>query len=127
MEESISLEETNKIRISLGLKPLTDDKAPSNSKDQEAEENYAKRKKAEEEERKKSDVAKRIAKSRNQLELNRRLVGATLGDAEDEAMDARSWIKRAKKKEKELAAKRQAELESMDKIAQQTYDESKCV
>ncbi|KAG8722995.1 hypothetical protein FRC09_005179 [Ceratobasidium sp. 395] len=124
MEESISLEETNKIRISLGLKPLTDDKAPSNSKDQEAEENYAKRKKAEEEEKKKSDIAKRIAKSRNQLELNRRLVGATLGDAEDEATDARSWIKRAKKKEKELAAKRQAELESMDKMAQQTYDES---
>ena len=53
MEESISLEETNKIRISLGLKPLTDDKAPSNSKDQEAEDNYAKRKKAEEEEKKK--------------------------------------------------------------------------
>lgn len=41
MEESISLEETNKIRISLGLKPLTDDKAPAD-KDQEAESNYAK-------------------------------------------------------------------------------------
>ncbi|QRV75487.1 U4/U6,U5 tri-snRNP-associated protein snu66 [Ceratobasidium sp. AG-Ba] len=124
MEESISLEETNKIRISLGLKPLTDDKAPSNSKDQEAEENYTKRRKAEEEEKKKSDIAKRIAKSRNQLELNKRLVGATLGDDEDEGLDARSWIKRAKKKEKELAAKRQAELESMGKAAQQTYGES---
>ena len=40
MEESISLEETNKIRISLGLKPLTDDKAPANSNDQNAELNY---------------------------------------------------------------------------------------
>ena len=40
MEESISLEETNKIRISLGLKPLTEDKAPANDKEQEAEENY---------------------------------------------------------------------------------------
>ena len=42
MEESISLEETNKIRISLGLKPLTDDKEPADTKDQEAENNYAK-------------------------------------------------------------------------------------
>jgi U4/U6.U5 tri-snRNP-associated protein 1 len=51
-------------------------------------------------------------------------VGATLGDNEDEVtMDAKNWIKRARKKEKELAAKRQAELESMDKMAQATYDE----
>lgn len=42
MEESISLEETNKIRISLGLKPLTDDKAPADTGGQEAENNYAK-------------------------------------------------------------------------------------
>jgi hypothetical protein len=38
----ISLEETNKIRISLGLKPLTDDKAPVADKEKEAEDNYAK-------------------------------------------------------------------------------------
>jgi U4/U6.U5 tri-snRNP-associated protein 1 len=42
MEESISLEETNKIRISLGLKPLSDDKAPADDKDKQAEDNYAK-------------------------------------------------------------------------------------
>jgi U4/U6.U5 tri-snRNP-associated protein 1 len=40
MEESISLEETNKIRISLGLKPLTDDKAPASDPDKIAAENY---------------------------------------------------------------------------------------
>lgn len=38
--EDLSLEETNKIRISLGLKPLTDDKAPSADKEKEAEQNY---------------------------------------------------------------------------------------
>ena len=43
MEESISLEETNKIRISLGLKPLTDDKAPTDDKEKQAEDNYTKR------------------------------------------------------------------------------------
>ena len=47
MEESISLEETNKIRISLGLKPLTDDKAPADNKEKEAEENYAKKREEE--------------------------------------------------------------------------------
>ena len=35
------MEETNKIRISLGLKPLTDDKAPPADKEKEAEQNYA--------------------------------------------------------------------------------------
>lgn len=38
--EELSLEETNKIRISLGLKPLTDDKAPPADKEKEAEQNY---------------------------------------------------------------------------------------
>lgn len=50
-EESISLEETNKIRISLGLKPLTEDKAPEDDKEQQAEKNYAKRREAEAKER----------------------------------------------------------------------------
>jgi U4/U6.U5 tri-snRNP-associated protein 1 len=46
-EESISLEETNKIRISLGLKPLTDDKAPTDDKEKQAEDNYAKQRERE--------------------------------------------------------------------------------
>ena len=41
MEESISLEESNRIRISLGMKPLTDDKAPTDDKEKQAEDNYA--------------------------------------------------------------------------------------
>ena len=53
MEESISLEETNKIRISLGLKPLTEDKAPADAdnKEQQAERNYANHREAEAKER----------------------------------------------------------------------------
>ena len=51
MEESISLEETNKIRISLGLKPLTDDKAPAGDPEQQAESNYAKMREREAKER----------------------------------------------------------------------------
>lgn len=41
MESSISLEETNKIRISLGLKPLVDDGAPVDAKEKEANDNFA--------------------------------------------------------------------------------------
>ena len=44
-EGSISLEETNKIRISLGLEPLVVDK--TESKEEEAEKNYAKKREQE--------------------------------------------------------------------------------
>lgn len=43
VEESISLEETNKIRISLGLKPLVDDDGPADNADKRAEDNYQKK------------------------------------------------------------------------------------
>jgi U4/U6.U5 tri-snRNP-associated protein 1 len=49
--EEISLEETNKIRISLGLKPLTDDSAPADNREKQAEDNYAKRRQLEAKER----------------------------------------------------------------------------
>lgn len=61
---------------------------------------------------------------RNKRELNAKLKGATLGDAEADVDDTMKWIKRAKKKEKELAKKRQAELESMDRMAEEEYTES---
>jgi U4/U6.U5 tri-snRNP-associated protein 1 len=47
MEESISLEETNAIRIKLGLKPLVDDGTPADDKGKQAEDNYAKRREQE--------------------------------------------------------------------------------
>ena len=47
MEESLSLEETNKIRIKLGLKPLTDDRTPADTAEQTAERNYADRREEE--------------------------------------------------------------------------------
>ncbi|KAL5526607.1 hypothetical protein ACEPAF_8331 [Sanghuangporus sanghuang] len=115
MEESISLEETNKIRISLGLKPLTDDKAPADSKEKEAEENFAKKREEEEKEREKRRLQDKIAKVKNKRELNASLKGATLGDADVDTDNTLKWIKKAKKREKELARKRMVELEDMDK------------
>jgi hypothetical protein len=62
---------------------------------------------------------------RNRKELNASLKGATLGDADGDADDALKWIKKAKKKEKELAKKRREEMDNMDKAAQDEYSESK--
>jgi U4/U6.U5 tri-snRNP-associated protein 1 len=62
---------------------------------------------------------------RNRRELNASLKGATLGDADGEVDDTVKWIKRSKKKEKELARKRQEELERMDQVFQGAdYSES---
>ena len=55
-EESISLEETNKHRIALGLKPLTDDKAPVDSAEKQAEDNYAKQREKEAQDKEKKYV-----------------------------------------------------------------------
>ncbi|EKM78760.1 hypothetical protein AGABI1DRAFT_75236 [Agaricus bisporus var. burnettii JB137-S8] len=123
MEESISLEETNKIRISLGLKPLTEDKAPADDKDQQAEDNYKKRREAEAQERETKRIADGLAKVRNRQELRASLKGATLGDADGDVDSTLKWIKRNKKKEKELAKKRQEELEQMDKVFLAEYTE----
>lgn len=60
---------------------------------------------------------------RNRRELHASLKGATLGDAEDDVDDTLKWIKRNKKKEKELAKKRQQELENRDKEIQEDYTE----
>lgn len=47
-----------------------------------------------------------------------------MGDADADTDDTLKWIKKSKKREKELAKKRQAELESMDKAFQEEYTES---
>ncbi|KZV88907.1 hypothetical protein EXIGLDRAFT_163274 [Exidia glandulosa HHB12029] len=60
-EESISLEETNKIRISLGLKPLTDDKAPASTADDDAEKNYATQRERERKEKETKQLFDNIA------------------------------------------------------------------
>ncbi|TFK40352.1 SART-1 family-domain-containing protein [Crucibulum laeve] len=123
MEESISLEETNKIRISLGLKPLTEDKEPVNDKEKQAEDNYAKKREQEAKDRDAKKIADRIAKVRNRKELNASLRGATLGDADADVDDTLKWLKRSKKREKELAKKREEEMDNMDKVAQEEYTE----
>ncbi|CAG7849035.1 SubName: Full=Uncharacterized protein {ECO:0000313/EMBL:KIM27455.1} [Serendipita indica DSM 11827] len=121
--EGISLEETNKIRISLGLKPLTDDKAPVADKEKEAEDNYSKARDKERKARDDKALRDKIAKVRNRHELNAKLKGTTLGTLGEEEGDTRSWIKRNKKMVKELAKRKQKELEEMDNQFQESYGE----
>ncbi|KAF8825124.1 hypothetical protein HHX47_DHR7000666 [Lentinula edodes] len=123
MEESISLEETNRIRISIGLKPITDDSNPVDDEEKQAEDNYAKRREHEAKERETKEIADRIAKVRNRRELNASLKGPTLGDADDDTDNVLKWIKKNKKKEKELAKKRLQEFDRMDKAIQEDYTE----
>lgn len=62
---------------------------------------------------------------RNRRELNASLTGATLGDPEGDSEDTLKWVRKAKKRERELARKRQSELENMDKSFQgDEYTES---
>ncbi|KAJ3714263.1 SART-1 family-domain-containing protein [Lentinula raphanica] len=123
MEESISLEETNRIRISIGLKPITEDPEPANDNDRQAEDNYAKEKEREAKERETKAITDRIAKARNRRELNASLKGATLGEAGGDIDDTLKWIKKNKKKEKELAKKRLQEFDNMDMVIQEDYTE----
>jgi len=63
-------------------------------------------------------------RSKNRRELNRKLVGATLGDADEDGDDTVKWIKKSKRREKELAQKRLVEMDNLDKLYQDEYTES---
>lgn len=64
-----------------------------------------------------------LLRVRNRQELRASLKGATLGDADGDVDSTLKWIKRNKRKEKELAKKRQEELEQMDKVFLAEYTE----
>ncbi|BFZ59276.1 hypothetical protein YB2330_000282 [Saitoella coloradoensis] len=130
--ESLSIEETNKIRISLGLKPIpipgasaTVDGAKTDtlpSTQTEEERAVANLRKLREEEQKDVDARaakERIEKARDRMKRYEKLKGKSLGDAEEEdAMDVKRWIKRLKKKEMEMAKRRAEELEEQDEVFQ---------
>ncbi|KAF8477305.1 SART-1 protein [Kalaharituber pfeilii] len=128
-EQSLSLEETNKLRISLGLKPLqadppasekkgeADDETGYDAEERRAVQNWQKyqdelekkafREMQKEEIRKGKEAAKRFAK----------LEGKGLADeAEDE--DAAEWVRKMKKRQKKLAKKMADELAARDAAAE---------
>lgn len=104
-DEGLSIEETNKLRASLGLKPLNlgppkttsaSSDGPLTSEEQElrAANNLRDRREAESKDKKNKDVAERLRKARERAERDRRLKGSTLADDNDE--DTMAWIRRTK-------------------------------
>lgn len=70
-------------------------------------------------------IASALCRARNKRELQKGLKGTTLGDADNEGDDAMKWVKASKKRAKELAERRQKELESRDQAyVGEDYSES---
>ncbi|PVU86273.1 hypothetical protein BB559_006571 [Furculomyces boomerangus] len=97
---SLSIEETNKLRISLGLKPL--DSGKSKSKDEVAVENFKKLKEEEEANARKQDLLKRIERSKNKRD-EMSLSGKGLGDLDEmEVDDPYAWVEKSREKQKNI-------------------------
>ncbi|GAN05013.1 SART-1 protein [Mucor ambiguus] len=127
MAESISIEETNALREKLGLPPLAiegDAEDQVVDPDKDAYDNYQKSKQEKERLAKEEEIRKNIEKSKNRKRNYAKLQGKGLGEASDddeEGDSALNWIKKSRKREKDLAARRARELEEMDN-SYQSYD-----
>lgn len=130
MEESLSIEETNKLRISLGLKPLKVDTDPRPSGDLTGEETFdnsvegherravANWKKNEAEVNKEAARKAKldgIKKARDVAKRFAQLDGKGLGEAGEDEEDTTTWVRKMKKRQKKLVEKmgkeREEELE----------------
>lgn len=130
MEESLSIEETNKLRISLGLKPLKVDTDPRPSGDLTGEETFdnsvegherravANWKKNEAEVNKEAARKAKldgIKKARDVAKRFAQLEGKGLGEAGEDEEDTTTWVRKMKKRQKKLVEKmgkeREEELE----------------
>ncbi|KAI9471359.1 SART-1 protein [Zychaea mexicana] len=125
MAESISLEETNALRAKLGLPALgggagdgdaEEGEEQSVDRDKEAYENYQKQKEEEEKQKKAEEIKARIEKSKNRKKNLEKLKGKGLGEVDNDENDdsALSWIRKSRKREKELAERRAREQAEMD-------------
>ncbi|RUS15975.1 SART-1 protein [Endogone sp. FLAS-F59071] len=115
--ENLSLDETNKLRASLGLPPLSADSDAAVSREEEAHENWAKYRDEKDKEAKEKEIKERIEKSKSRKKLAEKLTGKGLGELSDnEDESALTWIKKSRKREKELAMKRAKELAEMDEM-----------
>lgn len=150
MADALSIEQNNKIRVALGLKPLPvpgadatgpvfkesndDDSSSSDEEDEPAStletrqaQGYENWKKLQDEaEAKKKRDAKNAAikKARDLAQRDAKLEGKGLGEAEEGELDTKTWLKQQKKRqkkiEKERAKKMAAELAEREQVAEYT-------
>eukprot|EP01041_Mallomonas_annulata_P000463 gene463-862_t len=109
-EISCSIEETNRIRLALGLKPLQTTK----HKEQEAVDNFQQNAASKQKQREENELKDRLEKAKNKRLLHAKLDGAALSEVnkeEDKAfVSAADWVRRSRNKE--LSAKEKSKLEA---------------
>ncbi|TPX41944.1 hypothetical protein SeMB42_g05340, partial [Synchytrium endobioticum] len=121
-ESSMSIDETNALRIKLGLKPL--DPGNQSAKDKEATNNYDQARDAAREKDATAQALDSIERSKTRRKLRQKLDGPTLGDASQDIDDTLAWIQRSRQKRLELARQKEKELEEMDQDAIKDYTSS---
>jgi U4/U6.U5 tri-snRNP-associated protein 1 len=127
--DAATIEETNRIRISLGMKPLpvpgadnttqnesmyADGDAPSTleSRQAQAYDNYNKVMEAEKAKKKREEKAAAVRKAREQAQRNAVLEGKGFGEAEEGGdLSAKDWLIGQKKRQKNIAKVRKLEEE----------------
>lgn len=123
-EVSMSLEETNRVREKLGLKPLRTGESDRAKRQREAEEQAHTARRDAEKSKETAEIAARIAaaKEKRQMEARNRAT-AQLGEADDAEDDLSAWVTKSRDIElkKKLEAKRKAE-ELARKLAEQDDD-----
>lgn len=143
MADSFSIEEMNRLRISMGMKPLpvpgagptfkeaapttdSDEEAASTLESRQAEsyDNYRKIQDAEETKKKREAKAEAIKKARDAAKRFSKLEGKGLGEADDDGdMDAKAWLIKQKKRQKDIekARKKEKELAEAEAAAAAEY------
>ncbi|KAK2047475.1 SART-1 family protein [Colletotrichum somersetense] len=128
--DAATIEETNRIRVSLGMKPLPvpgaapaepqrdnsasdDEDEPSTleSRSAQAYDNYKKVRDAEAAKRKREERAAAAKKEREAAQRYAILEGKSLGEVEDADGDAKAWLKAQKKRQKAIEKARKLEEE----------------
>lgn len=150
MADALSIEQNNKIRVALGLKPLPvpgaapdatgpdfkdDDSSASGEEEDPAStlesrqalgyENWQKLQDEANAKKRRDEKNAAIKRARDIAQRNLQLQGATLGESDGAELDTKAWLmqskKRSKKIEKERARKLAEELEERERAAAVEY------
>ncbi|KAI1799399.1 SART-1 protein [Daldinia bambusicola] len=127
--DAAAIEETNRLRVSLGMKPLpvpgasgpqfkektstSEEDAGSTLESREAAayDNYKKSRDAEEAKKKREEKAAAIKRARDAAKRFENLQGKSLGEADDDDVDTKSWLISQKKRQKQIEKARKLEEE----------------
>ncbi|KAJ5856041.1 uncharacterized protein N7529_009985 [Penicillium soppii] len=145
MADALSIEQNNKIRVALGLKPLPVPGAGPQFKESDSEsdgeeeeqastietrqaaayDNYKKHQDEADAKQRKEEKIAAIKKARDLAQRDKKLEGATLGEENGAELDTMAWLsqskKRTKKIEKERARRLAEELEERERLAAAEY------